>query len=730
MTRDFPAAVPGTHRRPLKTLCLLAAMVAVLAIHQRAAGQSPADVVTHHNDNARTGQALHETVLTPANVNASTFGKVGFLAVDGKVDAQPLYLSGVSIPGQGIRNVVYVATEHASVFAFDGDSGALLWQVSLLLPGETPSDQRNCSQVAPEIGVTATPVIDRTRGPNGALYAVAMSKDGAGHYFQRLHALDVATGAELFGGPATIAATYPGTGAGSAGGVVTFDPKQYEERAALLLLNGVVYTTWASHCDIDPYTGWIIAYDATTLAQVGVLNVTPNGSRGAIWMSGGGPAADPAGNIYVLDANGSFDTALDAQGFPRNGNFGNGFLKLSPVPALGVADYFAASDTVQLSNKDADLGSGGPLVLPDLVDGSGQVRRLALGAGKDQRVYVVDRDHMGKWNPSANAIHQQLDTAVQGIVFSVPAYFDNTVFIGAVGDAIKAFPISGAQLASTAASQTARSFAFPGATPSISANGSANAILWAVENATPAVLHAYDARDLTRLLYSSSQAAQGRDNFGTGNKFITPTIANGRVYVGTQSGVAVFGLLLSVPDAPVNFQAGVTGSSATLTWQPPSAGPPPTSYLIEAGSAPGGSDLANVSTGSDATALGASGVPAGSYYVRVKGENTSGAGAASNEALLVVGVPGPVTDLAFSSAGSSLTLSWSAPALGAAATAYILEVGSAPGFGDLGSFPTGSPATSVSASGLPSGTYYVRVRALNGAGAGLSSNEVAVVIGG
>src|SRR5882672_4439843 len=273
---------------------------------------SAVDVVTYHSDNARTGSYINETMLTPATVNMQNIGKVGFYAVDGKVDAQPLYLSNVNIPGLGTRNVLYVVTEHASAYAFDASTGAQLWKVSTLGANETTSDTLGCGQVAPEIGITATPVLDRARGANGALYVVAMSKDGSGHYFQRVHALDATTGAELFGGPRTVSASFPGTGAGSLNGSVIFDPKQYEERAGLLLLNGILYTAWTSHCDISPYTGWIIAYDAATLQQTSVLNITPNGSGGAIWMAGAGLAADAAGAIYFLAGNGTFDTTLGA----------------------------------------------------------------------------------------------------------------------------------------------------------------------------------------------------------------------------------------------------------------------------------------------------------------------------------------------------------------------------------------------------------------------------------
>jgi hypothetical protein len=509
------------------------------------------DVVTYHNDAARTGQNLNETILTPATVNSTSFGKRGLYTTNGKVDAQPLYLSSISIPAQGTRNVLYVATEHDSVYAFDADAGSILWQVSLLGAGETPSDQRGCSQVVPEIGITSTPVIDRSRGPNGAIYVVAMSKNASGTYFQRLHSLDVTTGAELFGGPSLIQATYPGNGAGSAGGVVPFDPKQYEARSALLLVNGRVIIAWTSHCDIDPYTGWIMAYDPATLAQTAVLNVTPNGSRGAFWMAGAGPAADSAGNIYLLDSNGTFDTTLDGSGFPSTRNFGNAFLKVSTASGLAVADYFATFNTVSQSNADADLGSGGTLVFPDLLDGLGHIRRLAVGAGKDAHIYVVDRDSMGKWNNSSNQNYQDISGALSGAVFSTPAYCNGTLYYGASGDTIKAFPIVSARVASTPSSKTVRSFTYPGSTPGISAAGTSNAILWAVENSSPAVLHAYDAEDLSHELYNSTQAPGGADNFGAGNKFITPTIVNGHVFVGTQTGVAVFGS--TAPAPPTNL---------------------------------------------------------------------------------------------------------------------------------------------------------------------------------
>jgi hypothetical protein len=534
-----------------KTVGLMTAAALACAVAVQSFPSAVVDVVTYHNDNARTGQNLNETFLTPATVTASTFGKIGLFALDGKVDAQPLYLSTVTVPGQGTRNLLFVATEHDSVYGIDADTGSVVWHVSLLGSGETTSDGRGCSQVVPEIGITATPVIDRSGGPHGVIYVVAMSKNGSGSYFQRLHALDVTSGAELFGGPINVQASFPGTGAGSAGGILTFDPKQYEERAALLLLNGSIVTAWTSHCDIDPYTGWIIAYNATTLAQTSVLNVTPNGSRGAFWMAGDGPAADPAGNIYLLDGNGTFDTVLDDTGFPVQRDFGNGFLKVSTASGLAVADYFEMFNTVAESNADQDLGSGGMLVLPDLLDATSQIRHLAVGAGKDTHMYVVDRDSMGKWNSSSNQIYQDITGALSGGVFSMPAYFNGVLYYGASGDSLKAFPIVSARVASAASSKSVRAFGYPGATPGISASGNTNGIVWAVENGSSAVLHAYDARDLSHELYNSSQATAGRDAFGAGNKFITPTIVNGRVYVGTATGVAIFGSL--APSAPTNL---------------------------------------------------------------------------------------------------------------------------------------------------------------------------------
>lgn len=512
----------------------LAVTLWVSGVMRSVAGQ---DVLTWHNDVARTGQNVWESVLTPANVNTKTFGKLFVMAVDGKVDAEPLYVHRLQMPNRGTRNVLFVATEHDSVYAFDADSGQEFWHVRLLPPGETTSDNRNCAQITPEIGITATPVIDRQQGPHGILYAVAMSKDAHGRYRQRLHGLDLQTGAEQVGGPAEITAAYADAPA--------FDPEQYAERAALLLVNGTLYLTWTSHCDIGRYNGWVMAYDARTLKQKSVLNLTPSGNEGAIWQSGAGPAADPQGNIYVMLGNGDFDRSLDARGFPAGGDFGNSFLKISEVKGrLQVTDYFTMFNVRWENDTDGDLGSGGPLVLPDMRDAGGTVRHLVVGAGKDLNIYLLDRDAMGKFHANRNTIYQELPKAFKhNSARPIPAYFNGTLYYASTEDPLRQYRLRDALLLPAPASQTSMTFVYPGASPSISANGIRDGIVWVLENKQTAVLHAYDANDVSHELYNSDQAWFGRDHFGAGNKFITPMIANGKVYVGTRGGVGVLGLL-------------------------------------------------------------------------------------------------------------------------------------------------------------------------------------------
>ncbi|HTC45630.1 MAG TPA: immunoglobulin domain-containing protein [Steroidobacteraceae bacterium] len=500
------------------------------------------NVLTYKNDLLRSGLNSTETVLTPANVNSTTFGLLRNLAVDSYVDAQPLYVSGLSISGVS-HNVVFVATENNSLYAFDSDTGVTLWHVSLNGTNETPSDTQGCSQVVPTIGITSTPVIDLSAGPNGTLFAVAMSKDQSGNYHQRLHALNLTTGAEYSGAPTEITATY---------GSTSFAPGQYEERAALLLLNGTIYTSYSSHCDLANYGGWIIAFSESTYAISGALNVAPGssgagyGNQGpAIWMAGDGPAADAAGNVYLLTANGRFETTLTA-GFPSGGDYGNSFLKLSLSGASPtVADYFTMSNEVTESANDTDLGSGGLLLLPDMTDSGGTVRHLAIGAGKDTNLYVVNRDNMGKFNATSNnsQIWQYLPGVLGGGIWSTPAYFNGNLYYGPVGNNLLAFPVVNAMVAGTPSSQSPLTFAYPGTSPVVSANGTTNGIVWAHEHGSVAVLHAYDATNLATELYNSNQAAGSRDQFGLPNKFIAVTVADGKVFVASTNSVAVFGLL-------------------------------------------------------------------------------------------------------------------------------------------------------------------------------------------
>jgi chitodextrinase len=505
-----------------------------------AASSVHTDVLTYKNDLARTGQNNTESTLTPASVNSARFGLLRVLPADGAVFAEPLYVSQLSIGGVA-HNVVFVITEHNSAYAYDADSGAQLWHVSLSAAGETASDDRSCSQVSPEIGATATPVIDRSAATAGVLYEVAMSKDSSSVYHQRLHALDLTTGQELFGGPQEIRATYP-----TNTGTTTFDPSAYNERAALLLLNGEIYTTWASHCDNTPYTGWILAYDQKTLLQTRVFNIAPNSKDlgPAIWMSGGGPAADSAGNVYVLAANGVFETTLDTNGFPNAQDYGNSFLKIATLNrSLAVADYFTMWNEVSESIADLDLGSSGPILLPDFADGTGTVRHLAAGAGKDGNLYVVDRDSLGKFNTSRNNIWQELDGVLPHGVRSTGAYFNGRMYWSDRDDPLKAFTISAAKLSASPTSQTSVLFGYPGTVPVVSSNGINSGIVWAAEVSNPGVLHAFDANNLATEFYNSNQASGGRDHYGPGNKYTSPTVADGKVFVGGKTGVGVFGLL-------------------------------------------------------------------------------------------------------------------------------------------------------------------------------------------
>ena len=509
---------------------------------------SSVNVLTYHNDNARTGQNLSETMLTTANVNSTTFGKLATLAVSGNVDAEPLYVSNLTVNGAA-HNVVFVVTEQDMAYAFDADTFAQLWSKSVANGEAYTGTVDSCGQVSPNIGVTSTPVIDLSAGPHGTIFLVAMTKDSSGNYHQRLHALDLTTGNEQSGSPVAITGTTKAPGTGT---TLTFDPKQYKERAGLLLVNGTIYLSWASHCDVDPYQGWLMAYSESTFQQTAILNITPNGSEGAIWMANTAMDADSSGNIYFLAANGTFGDGTSnpplTNGFPSSGNYGNAFMKISTANnSLAVADYFAMFNANGESGQDEDLGSGGSILLPDVIDSGGVTHHLAVGAGKDAYIYVVNRDSMGKYNSNNDtAIYQKIgdpsgngsgSPVLSGEVFSMPAYFNNTVYYGASNDSLKAFTITNAKLGTSPAFHSSNTFGFPGCTPSISADGTSNGIVWCIKAGSSGVLSAYNAANLSQL-YISPSFADSSDV-----KFVTPMIANGKVYVGVQGGVVVFGLL-------------------------------------------------------------------------------------------------------------------------------------------------------------------------------------------
>ena len=536
-----------------------AVLLATVAAVAAARAATPADVLTYHNDPARTGQQLAETQLTPATVNAAGFGKRFAYPVDGQVYAQPLYVGGVTVAGRGRRNVVLVATEHDGVYLFDADGGGLLWQRSFLDPANGVTsvpfqDVFGCGQITPELGVTGTPVIDPA---TGTAYLVAMTREAAPggattpRYVHRLHALDLATGNERPGSPVEVQASVPGTGDG--GAVVDFLPRNYKQRPGLALVNGVVYTAWSSHCDAGTYHGWLLGYAAASLRQVSVFNNTPDGQEASYWSSGAAPAVDAAGSLYLVAGNGTFDPPADPAAIPRN--VGAGVLRLSTTAAgdAAPADYFAPFNYDDLNRRDADLGSSGAL-LYDAPNG----RRLLTTAGKEGRIYVLDRDGLGRFQPGSDSqIVQSLPTganALAGPLFSCPAYWNGTVYFSAVNDALKAFRLNAdGTLPGAPTTRAPLTFGYPGSVPSLSANGATAGIVWAFR--TPGVLHAFDAADVSRPLYDSAQAANDRDAAGSYVKFTVPTVAQGRVYVGTANALVGYGLLN--PAAAADVSGGV-----------------------------------------------------------------------------------------------------------------------------------------------------------------------------
>jgi hypothetical protein len=501
-----------------------------------------AQVTTSQYDNFRTGATLNEKILTPQNVNANQFGKLGAFKVDGAVYAQPLFVPSVEVPGKGTHDILYVATEHDSVYAFDANrpGDPPLWQVSFLekargvtVPSE---DDAQCPFIRPEVGITSTPVIDLK---TGTLYVLVRTKIrhsvNPDEYFQHLHALAITTGVEKFGGPQLITASVPGNGSGTVNGRVAFDPLKENPRAALTLANGTVYLAWASSCDVDPYHGWVMAYDAQTLTQKAALNVNPNGREAGIWLSDTGPAVDAEGNLYVPTGNGTFDAA---SGGP---DYGDSVLKLDGS-SLAIRDYFTPHDQDRISEADADVGSSGPLLLPDQ---PGPHRHLLLQPTKDSTIYVIDRDNMGKFHRDTDALVEMIKMPGGG--YGAMAYWNGHAYFAASDDYLREYTIRNGELVLHASSKN--KFENPGATPSISADGKKNAIIWAISTKTwngadtrPAVLYAFDAAKLGEPIYTSEQNSQ-RDRAALATRFVIPVVVSGRVYFSTRGEVEVYGLL-------------------------------------------------------------------------------------------------------------------------------------------------------------------------------------------
>ena len=526
-------------------------------------------VTTHHNDTSRTGQNLGETILNTSNVNVNTFGKLFSRTVDGQIYAQPLYVPNLSLDGT-TRNVVYVATQNDSVYAFDADAPAAsspLWQVNFGTPVPSTDVDPKCADITPEVGITSTPVIDTS---SSTIYVVAKTKNTSDNsYHFNIHALDLITGAEKFGGPTEITARVSGTGAQSVGGMVTFDPLQQFNRPGLLLLNGVVYVAFGSACETPPWHGWILGYGASTLQQVAVLNTTPNGSDGGIWGGGQGLLADSGNNIYVMTGNGTFDPTI-------GGDYGDSVLKISTASGLSVVDYFTPTNQADLDAADLDLGSGGPMALPGT--------SLIVGSGKDGIVRVLDTANLGQFSATANNNVQNFQGTTGFVFMGAPIYWNSpnhgpVIYIWSGNDALKAYQFTNGTFQTTPVSQSTvlEAEGYSNSVPlSLSANGNqeGTGIVWgsgafsanANRNTVAGILRAFDATDLTKELWDSKQNA-ARDDVGNYAKFSPPTIANGKVYLATFSNqLVVYGPLadFSASAAPASV-AVIVGQSGMST---------------------------------------------------------------------------------------------------------------------------------------------------------------------
>ncbi len=478
---------------------------------------------------------MTESVLTPANVNVLKFGKLGSVPVQGAIYAQPLYIPSVTVAGQ-TRNLVIVATEHDQVYAIDADAHGIVWDDNFLsadgsVTTLSPADVLACNAITPEIGITGTPVIDTTTNTVFVLVRTKETQNGQTSFYQRLHALDLATGTEKR--PPTTVTTPSGND-----GAAVFDPLLNNQRSALLLANGQIYVAWASHCDYGSYQGWVMEFSADTLQLSAAWTPSPSGVYGGIWMAGGGPASDNTGDVYLAVGNGATDAQMGGH------NYGDSVVRLHGANnTLSVSDYFAPSDFQHLFDEDLDLGSGGTALLPSQ-PGTPHPNLLVV-AGKDGTMFLLDRDNLGNWQTNDTQVVQTFHSDAP-FSFGTPAIWNNTVFFALLGASIEAFHFDPAtQLLNTSPVSTSGSISitYPGATPSVSANGSSDGVLWVIQNSGPhAVLRAFDAGNLTTELYDSAMSP-GRDNAGPSLPFAVPTVADGKVFVGTIGEVDIYGLL-------------------------------------------------------------------------------------------------------------------------------------------------------------------------------------------
>ena len=549
-------------------------------------------VLTYHNDAARDGTNAREYALMSTTVTTATFGKIFSCPVDGAVYTQPLWMRGFNIGG-GIHNVIFVATQHDSAYAFDADASPCVtyWHVNLLdtLHGGTSNenpvtwnDVGYCyGDIYPEVGVTGTPVIDAS---TQTMYLVSASEknpitsgncsSSSATFFHRLHALDLATGNEKFNAPVTIAASVPGTGDGSSGGMVSFDSQLEHQRSGLAEDGSNILVVFSAHEDATPYHGWVIAYKASNVQQqTAVFNTTPNGVGGAdggIWAGGGAPAIDGGGDIYVATGNGVFDETPP----PPDNDYGDSILRLHPKSGstpngvnLTVAGWFTPYDEQTLQQEDGDLGSGAAVLLPNQTSGAGPTH-LLVQTGKEGIVYLIDRDNMGQFNPVNNDQIVQSFRGPSSGLWGTPALWANNLYVGGQYDSVRQFTFdpSTELFSLTVTSLSAHSFGYPGSPLSVSSLGGVHGIVWAIDASLygyaspnagvgcssvpvpppctgPAILHAYDATNLAVEYWNSSLAANNRDQAGDAVKFVPPTVANGKVYVSTRTEIDVYGLL-------------------------------------------------------------------------------------------------------------------------------------------------------------------------------------------